>query len=515
MYRLKQIKLDINHTPKDLENKIAKIINTNNFTYKINKQSLDARKGLKYVYEVDVKTNKKLNMEITPDETYKLPKHGNKSYNKIVIVGSGPAGLFAGYLLAKEGYKPLIIERGEDIDNRIKTVQKFWETNILNENSNVQFGAGGAGTFSDGKLNTNNKDKFYRNKFVLETFVKFKAPKEILYINKPHIGTDLLKEVIKNMIKEIENLGGTIMYNTTLTDLIIKENMIKAIWINNKEIIECDNLVLALGHSSRDTFEMLLKHKINISPKPFAVGVRLQHPQSLINLSQYKKEVDLPPASYKLTHQTSNKRGVYSFCMCPGGYVINASSEKGRLAINGMSNHKRDSENANSAIIVTISPKDFGNNPLDGIKFQRLLEEKAYLNGKIPTQLYKDFKENKTSKNFGSIKPCFKGNYKLTNLRDILPEYISNALLEAIPYFGTKIKGFDGDDTIISAIESRTSSPIKIIRDENFQTNIKGIYPIGEGAGYSGGIMTSATDGIKLAEILIKLYKPIEHHLNK
>ena len=413
-------------------------------------------------------------------------------------------------MLAKKGYRPLIIERGEDIKNRVKTVEKFWKEGILNPNSNVQFGAGGAGTFSDGKLNTTSKDKHFRNKEILKTFVKHGAPKEILYINKPHIGTDILRNVIQNMIDEIIKMKGEIRYNTCLTDINIKNNKLTSIKIND-ETIPCENLILALGHSSRDTFEMLLKKGLNITSKPFAIGIRLQHTQKLINKSQYKKENPLlPPASYKLTYQTSKKRGVYSFCMCPGGYVVNASSEKNMLAINGMSNYKRDTENANSAIIVTISKEDFGNEPLDGIKFQRKLEKKAYEigKGKIPTQLFKDFINNKSSTNLGNIKPIFKGKYELTNIRDILPEYITESLIEAIKYFDTKIKGFAQDDTLLSAIESRTSSPIKIIRDENYTSNIKGIYPCGEGAGYAGGIMTSANDGIKVAEQIIKTYKP-------
>ena len=374
-----------------------------------------------------------------------------------------------------------------------------------------QFGAGGAGTFSDGKLNTLTKDKFFRNKEVLNIFVKHGAPKDILYLNKPHIGTDILRKVIKNIINEIINMGGQIKYNTCLTNIIIKDNKLTNIEINNKEIIPCENLILALGHSSRDTFEMLLKKGLNISPKPFAVGIRIQHPQFLIDFNQYGgNHLSLPPASYKLTYQTSKKRGVYSFCMCPGGYVVNASSEKEMLAINGMSNHNRDTKNANSAIIVTISPNDFGSKPLDGIKFQRKLEKKAYQigEGKIPTQLFKDFVENKSSNELKNINPIFKGEYKLTNLRNIFPEYISEALIEGIQNFDKKIKGFASDDAILSAVESRTSSPIKMERDENFTSNIKGIYPCGEGAGYAGGITTSAIDGIKIAESIIKNYRP-------
>ncbi len=525
MLRVRQIKLNINHTEQELKEKLAqklKLKSNDILSFKINKQSIDARDkpNLLYVYEIDVTVKnekqilKKKNKDIiqTPDETYKLPNHGENPLNhQIVIVGSGPAGLFAGYMLAKAGFKPLIIERGEDIDARVKTVETFWKTGKLNLGSNVQFGAGGAGTFSDGKLNTLTKDKFNRHKEVLNIFVKNGAPKDILYLNKPHIGTDLLRDVIKNMIEEFKSMGGQIKYQTQLTNIITKDGQLTHIETNYKNIVPCENLILALGHSSRDTFEMLLKQGLEIIPKPFAIGVRLQHPQSLIDESQYgSNNLNLPPASYKLTYQTSKKRGVYSFCMCPGGYVVNASSEKGLLAINGMSNHKRDSKNANSAIIVTVSPEDFGKNPLDGVNFQRKLEAKAYQigSGKIPTQLFKDFVQNKKSTNFNLINPVFKGDYTLTNLREIFPPYINEALIESIKHFGQKIKGFDGDSVILSAVESRTSSPIKIIRNENYTANIKGIYPCGEGAGYAGGITTSAIDGIKVAEVIIKTYKP-------
>ena len=524
MLRIRQIKLPIDHNKNELKSKIAQKLNIKPneiINFKINKQSIDARdkNNLMYIYEIDanIKNEKHLlnkhskDILKTPDETYKLPQNGIKTLNhQIIIVGSGPAGLFAGYMLSKAGFKPLIIERGEDIENRVKTIENFWKTGHLNPNSNVQFGAGGAGTFSDGKLNTGTKDKYFRNKEVLKTFVKHGAPKDILYLNKPHIGTDILRTVIQNMIDEIIKMGGQIKYNTCLTNINIKNNKLTSIEINHQEIVPCDNLILALGHSSRDTFEMLLNKGLNIVPKPFAIGIRIQHSQELINKAQYGKKASLPPASYKLTYQTSKKRGVYSFCMCPGGYVVNASSEPNMLAINGMSNYKRDTENANSAIIVTISPNDFGTNPLDGIKFQRNLEQKAYQigHGHIPIQLYQDFIQNKQTKNIKSIKPIFKGKYELANLRNIFPEYISEALIEGIQNFDKKIKGFANQDAILAAVESRTSSPIKIIRDENFNANIKGIYPCGEGAGYAGGIMTSATDGIKVAEQIIKTFKP-------
>ncbi|MBR3198850.1 MAG: FAD-dependent oxidoreductase [Bacilli bacterium] len=524
MIRIRQIKLPINHNENDLKEKIItrlKINKNDLINFKINKKSIDARKEINYIYEIDAKINneeKVLNKNIkdiikTPDETYKFKTNGTKKLNhNPIIIGSGPAGLFAGYMLAKNGYKPIIIERGENIDSRVKSVNTFWKKGILNKNSNVQFGEGGAGTFSDGKLNTTIKDKEHRGKEILNIFVKNGAPEEILYINKPHIGTDLLRGVIKNIRNEIIKHGGKIEYNSLLNDIEIKNKTITSIKVNNKTI-KTDVLVLAIGHSARDTFEMLLEKNINIKPKPFAIGIRIQHPQTLINKNQYGKEhTNLPNADYKLTYKAKNGRGVYSFCMCPGGFVVNSSSEEGMLSINGMSNHKRDEENANSAIIVTITPDDFGYNPLDGAKFQRKLEKATYNEGKgkIPTQLFKDFIDNKISNKLGNIAPIFKGNYTFANLNNIFPKYINTSLKEAILHFDKKINGFASDDAILSAVESRTSSPIKIIRDDNLISNIKGIYPCGEGAGYAGGIMSAAMDGIKVAEAIAKIYKPFE-----
>ncbi len=523
MIRIRQIKLPINHNKNDIKKKILKKLKVNENdiqAFTINKQSIDARKNeINYVYEIDVKIkneekilNKKIPDAIkTPNEIYKFKITGNKQMkHRPIIIGSGPAGLFAGYMLAKNGYKPVIIEQGEDIDNRIKTVDNFWKSGNLNPKSNVQFGEGGAGTFSDGKLNTTVKDINYRGKEILKIFHKCGAPKEILYINKPHIGTDLLRNVIKNLRNEIIKYGGTFKYNSYFNDINIENNEVINIKVND-EIIKTDNLILAIGHSARETFKLLLNKGIKMNSKPFAIGIRIQHPQKLINENQYgKKDENLPSASYKLTYKASNGRGVYSFCMCPGGFVVNSSSEKEMLAINGMSNHARDEENANSAIIVTITKEDFGSNPLDGIEYQRKLEKIAYIigKGKIPAQLYKDFIENKESKNLGNIKPIFKGDYKLTNLNNIFPEYISSSLKEAITYFDKKIKGFADDNAILAAIESRTSSPVKIERDENLMSNVKGIYPCGEGAGYAGGIMSAAMDGIKVAEAIAKIYKP-------
>ena len=528
MIRIRQIKVpSCSDSIEYLKSKVAKILSIqikDILNLKISKKSLDARNkpNIYYIYEVDVNVkdeNKLLikhknNKDIlkTPDETYKVPKIGNnKLNNRPIIVGSGPAGLFSAYLLAELGFKPLVIERGEKVEDRVNTVQKFWDTGTLNPNSNVQFGEGGAGTFSDGKLNTLVKDKDFRMKKVFEIFVECGASPEILYTHNPHIGTDVLREVVKNMRNKIIEMGGEFLYNTTLTNLIIENNKIKAIEINNKDIINTDILVLAIGHSARDTFEMLLENNIMLEPKPFAIGLRVQHPQKLINENQYGKCYDknLPTASYKLTYKTKDGRGVYSFCMCPGGYVVNASSEEGRLAINGMSYNDRGSENANSAIIVTVSPEDYGEEPLDGILFQRELEENAYKLGdsKIPIQLLKDFHNNVESKSLRNIKPIFKGEYKLSNLNDILPDYLSNSIKEAFINFDTKIKGFNQDDIILAGIESRTSSPVRITRDDNLESiNVKGLYPCGEGAGYAGGITTSAMDGLKVAESIINKY---------
>lgn len=526
MLKIRQIKVEVLSDNEDARfNALLKKIKLKKediLNYKITKQSLDARdkECIYYVYEMVVeinneegylKKNKNKDIEFYQEEVYEYKKEGNqKLNNNIVIVGSGPAGLFAAYILAENGYKPIIIERGKRIEERIKDVENFWNTNKLNLNSNVQFGEGGAGTFSDGKLNTLIKDKNNRMKKVFTTFVLCGAPEDILYSYKPHIGTDKLRNVIINMRNKIIDMGGKFLYETALTDIIIEDNTLKKIIVNNSEEILCDALILAIGHSARDTFEMLYKKNLEMANKPFAVGLRIEHIQKMIDEAQYGKKYAeiLSKSTYKLTHQSSNGRGVYTFCMCPGGFVVNASSEEKRLVINGMSNHDRNEENSNSAIIVTISEKDYGTNILDGVRYQRLLEEKAYslCNGKIPVQLYKDYKDNKLSDKFESVKPIIKGNYDFANLNDLFSKEINDSLKETIEVFGKKIKGFNNDDTILLGVESRTSSPIKIIRDENFESNIKGIFPCGEGAGYAGGITSAAIDGIKVAEAIGKIY---------
>ena len=518
MIRIRQIKINLD-SKQDIKDKVSKIlhINVNEIkNLKINKKSLDARKkdNLFYVYEVDieVENEKKLLRKYksndifeTPNEEYLFPP--KKEIDQPIIIGCGPAGLFCAYILSEQGYNPIIYERGEKVEDRVKTIEEFWNTNKLNINSNIQFGEGGAGTFSDGKLNTLTKDKFNRQKKVFEIFLENGAPEEIMYINNPHIGTDILRTVIINMRNKIISNGGKINYNSKLEDIVIENNEVQSIVVNG-ETIPCKNLILAIGHSARDTFEMLSTKDLDMSAKPFAVGVRIEHPQKLIDIHQYGEKYykHLPPASYKLTYQTKQNRGVYSFCMCPGGYVVNASSEEGLLAVNGMSNHARDTENANSALVVTISPDDFGNNPLDGIKFQRELERKAYIEGNslIPVQLYKDYKSNEKSTSINSINVITKGSYSLGNLNNIFPEFINESLKEAIEYFNTKIEGYSNPDAILLGVESRTSSPVRIPRDENGLSKIKGLYPCGEGCGYAGGITTAAIDGLKTAENLIK-----------
>lgn len=527
MIRIRQIEIPIEEDNISLLKKRCsqklKISPSNIKEIKIYKRSIDARQKPKivYRYEVEVlvknerkvlKRNHSKDIMMSSKEEYVFPESGKVALDKrIIIVGMGPSGLFCGYLLASHGYLVTLIDRGSRIEKRISDVEEFWKTGVLNLNSNVQFGEGGAGTFSDGKLNTLIKDREGRGRKALEILVECGAPKEILYENKPHIGTDLLRQVIINMRKKMEQMGCNFLYDTCLTDLIIQENKIQGIEVNGSDRMDTDVLVLALGHSARDTFQMLYQKKLEMKSKPFAVGLRIQHPQRMINESQYGKE-GLPPASYKLTYKAKNGHGVYTFCMCPGGYVVNASSEKNRLAINGMSNYRRESENANSAVVVTVSSKDYGEGVLDGVYFQQKLEEAAYKlgNGKIPIQLLVDFKNNQCSKHFGEIKPITMGKYSFSNLREILPLFMSEAFIEAMENFDHKIKGFGRDDTILAGIESRTSSPIRMERNDDFISNIAGIYPIGEGAGYAGGITSSAIDGIKCSECIASKYSKMK-----
>ncbi|MCL2864365.1 MAG: FAD-dependent oxidoreductase [Lachnospiraceae bacterium] len=525
MLRINQLKLPIHHSEEELKEKIFKILKVNGdqiVNYKISKQSIDARKKptLFYVYTIDVQVyhekevlRKSLqNVMIYEEKTYIIPKKmDKKSDTRPIIIGFGPTGIFSAYLLAKCGLNPLVLERGADVDTRIKDVEAFWKGNLLNPNSNVLFGEGGAGTFSDGKLNTLVKDKFGRNQFVLKTLVEHGAPAEILYEQKPHIGTDILAQVVRRIRKSIETFGGEICFHTKVTDIFRKNPADDLTVQTSRKDYITDTVILAIGHSARDTFEMLYERGVPMLAKSFAVGLRIEHHQTLINESQYGISHDvLPPASYKLAEQLDNGRGVYSFCMCPGGYVVNASSEKNRLVVNGMSYYKRDGKNANSAIVVTVTENDYENDhPLSGMEFQRRLEERAYQmgNGKIPVQRFADFCEKQITVALGDVQPNIKGQWQFADLNQIFPKEIQESLKQGILRMDQKIKGFANQDALLSGVESRTSSPVKISRDVFFESGIKGIYPCGEGAGYAGGITSAAMDGMKVAEVVIHNYQ--------
>lgn len=522
MLRISQLKLPVTHTQEQLEKKLLKMLRISRKDlgqYYIRKRSLDARKKpeLYYVYSIDVEIKNeervlksmKGKVQKVSSRPYSVPEHGTERLSdRPVIIGSGPAGLFCAYLLAREGYRPLIIERGAPVRERRKDVEKFWETGVLDPSSNVQFGEGGAGTFSDGKLNTLVKDPAGRNRFVLETFVKFGAPEDILWEQKPHIGTDILIDVVETMRREIEKMGGEFRFHSQVTDLIPEE---KVLIINDEEKIRAGAAVLAIGHSARDTFYMLCERGFDMEAKAFAVGVRVEHPQRLIDENMYGRDNrgNLPAASYKLTEKLDNGRGVYTFCMCPGGYVVNASSEPGCLAVNGMSYHGRAGENANSAVIVTVTPQDYGtDHPLSGVEFQRELERRAWEEGSgcVPVQRFEDFCANKKTVELGCIKPNIKGHYRLGNVRNIFPEELSLSIQEGIGAMDHKIRGFADKDVLLSGVESRTSSPVRINRDDGFRSNIPWVYPCGEGAGYAGGITSAAMDGVKVAEALVRKF---------
>lgn len=540
MIRINQMKLNIEHTSDDFERKILKTLCIKKEElqgFQIRKQSIDARKKpvLYYVYSVDVQVrdeakvkktvkNNQIQFQVKPDSYHFEVKGTKELTHRPVIIGTGPAGLFCGYMLAAHGYQPILLERGADVDQRTKDVEAFWENGQLNLSSNVQFGEGGAGTFSDGKLNTLVKDKSGRNHEVLRIFAEHGAPESITYESKPHIGTDVLSAVVKEMRKYICAHGGEVRFHSQVTDIqthsdngqkILRKLKIYDSQKEETYLLDTDLAVFAIGHSARDTFSMLYQHGLPMQPKAFAVGVRIEHPQEMINQDQYGKNYPsfLPAASYKLTANLDNGRGVYTFCMCPGGYVVNASSEEHRLAVNGMSYSRRDSQNANTAVIVTVSPDDFGSDhPLAGVEFQRKLEEAAYLegNGKVPVQLFGDFCENRPSVQLGTVTPHIKGMYQLANVRNIFPEFIAESLTEGIQIFDHKLPGYARCDAVISGVESRTSSPVRLIRDQSLQSEIRGIYPCGEGAGYAGGITSAAMDGIKAAEMIASVYHPFK-----
>ena len=528
MIRVSDLKLPLDYDAEKLKKLSAKQLGVSEDKIKnvrLFRRSVDARRkdNITFTATVDVelkidensvlrrcKSNKAC---IPEDYAYELPK-GKKLDKRPVVVGAGPAGLFCALMLSRAGQRPVLIERGKCVNERTADVNVFWSGGKLNTESNVQFGEGGAGTFSDGKLNTGTKD--IRSRTVLTEFVKHGAPEEILYNAKPHIGTDKLKDTVKNIRNEIIDLGGEVRFETKLENIKISDSVLKSIMISaadgSREEIETDSLVLALGHSARDTFEMLCNCGFVITPKAFSVGVRIEHLQENINKSQYGKFYNskyLGAADYKLNVHLGSGRGVYTFCMCPGGCVVAAASEENTVVTNGMSEFKRDKINSNSALLVGVSPSDFeSDSPLAGVAFQRKIERAAFAAGGYnycaPVQRVEDLLKKRRSKSIGSVTPSYKPGYNFAEIGEYLPDFVCDGLREAVVLLDKKLHGFADPDAVVTGAETRSSSPIRIVRGENLQSvSCRGVYPCGEGAGYAGGIVSAAVDGIKCAEAVI------------
>ncbi len=510
MIRVKDVKISITSKDHDIKKAVARklgIMPEEIREFRVHKKSIDARKKdniiFTYTIDADVKNVSEFkDMIIEEKDNYPVINKKRKSDKRPVVIGAGPAGLFAAYIFAKEGLNPIVIEQGKTVDERKKDVDKFWSEGKLNTASNVQFGEGGAGTFSDGKLTTliNNPNC----DFVLKTFTECGAPEEILYEAKPHVGTDKLIETIRNLRENIKALGGEFYFDEKVVDFDIENNKIKKVKCKSGLEFETDTVILAIGHSARYTFEMILEKKFDMIPKAFSVGVRIEHLQSEIDKVQYGSYAGhklLGPSEYKMAYH--GNRSCYTFCMCPGGLVVASASEDGRVVTNGMSNYKRDGVNANCALLVNVTPEDFeGNDVLRGMHFQRKLEEAAYKEGganfNAPVQRAEDFIAGRVSEALGDVKPSYKPGYKFADFNNIFPTYISDTMKEALNYMEKRIKGFKTNG-LLTGVETRSSSPVRIVRSENLMSNIEGVYPCGEGAGYAGGIMSAAVDGIRCA----------------
>ena len=539
MLRINQIRLRPGEPVSSIRERIARMLKVSVPEIqgvKIVKESVDARnrKEIRFIYTADfhvkdeeriLKKAKKLHLgvKLAPASGYTAPVSGFEGSDQYkgmrpVVIGTGPCGMFAGLLLAEAGLKPLILERGRPVDERSRDVEHFWETGELNVRSNVQFGEGGAGTFSDGKLTTGINDP--RISKVNEEFTEAGAPDTILYHHMPHIGTDVLRNVVKKIRQKTERLGGTIRFDSKVTGFRREKGRLTGLELEDGSVIDCDYAVLAVGNSARDTFEMIHQSGIGMIPKPFSVGVRIEHPQELINYAQYGETNDsegrLSAAVYKLSyHCQESGRGVYTFCMCPGGYVIGAASEEGGEVTNGMSRYARDGANANSALLVSVSPEDCVNetgldHPLAGMYFQRRLEQGAFLLGGgsyyAPAETVGHFLGR--SDTLPSVEPTYRPGVCWTDLRRCLPSFVTDAMEEALPQMSRRLRGFDMDGAVMTAVETRSSSPVRILRGEDLQSvTLRGLYPCGEGAGYAGGIMSSAVDGIKAAERIIELLR--------